>query len=119
MNLNELFLVRCHYEPFMDSCRQDHFIPKTDLAKFIRASYKLHVNPARNPHSLVSCVKYTAIYVYDMAQFQIGQYWWSTPSLEADGTGANVIDFTHCHCYYFGQNEFISDEAFETAIAKV
>ena len=118
MNLNELYLVRCHHEPFLQSRHEDLYVLKKDLEKLLRASYKLHVNPCRNPHSGVNCVKYTAIYVYDMGKFRSGQYWWTTPSLNWDKSGATVFDFANCIEHSFSDSDLISDDAFEKAMEK-
>ena len=92
MTLEDLYLVRC----FHGINFTDFYVVKIDLMRFIRATYKLHVNPGKNPHSGNECLRYNDIYVYDMNKPSEGQFWWTTPSLHADGTGARIVNFDTC-----------------------
>lgn len=103
MKFDEVYLVKCFY----DLCSShDVFVMKADLMKFVRAAYKLHVNPCRNPHNGNECLRYRSIQVYDMGQPLIGQYWWASPDLHVDKNGARTVDFGATCVHRFNFEKF-------------
>lgn len=88
MQLNELLYVHLMYN---DGRIGYYHVVKTDLIPFVRAQYKLHCNPGKNPHSGAECTKVTQIFAYEMGTASVEKYWWSSPSLELDSEGARVL----------------------------
>jgi len=70
--------------------RSQYIFHKEDVSKFAQAQVKLHHSPGVNPHS-----KLTTAPIWRITSAVLcasGPYWWTTPSLNPDGSGARFIE---------------------------
>lgn len=99
MNMSDWYYVRVDFatEHFNPSY---HHVLKKDLMLFVRATYKLHVNPGRNPHNLNDATPVSAIYAYDMDKMHSGGCWWTGPGLGVKGRDSRQATVLHIRNEY-------------------
>lgn len=79
-HLGQIVMVKLYYVGQNISNHTDHMVVAADLEKFLRATYRLHVNPGINPHNNSHTAKLETLFIEAPAYY--GQYWWSNPALE-------------------------------------
>ena len=68
-----------------------YFVHEKDVDTFITAQEKLHHNPGINPHTGGPTSPLTYLSVEKINHQHDNIYWWATPSLNANCSGATVI----------------------------
>lgn len=87
--LADVLLVHLHFEKDVANPRTYVVLAK-DLQKFIDASVHLHFSPGVNPSTLQNTARINRISASSMTK--ANRFWWTTPSLDNDGSGALIID---------------------------
>jgi hypothetical protein len=86
-----------------------HLLHERDVATFIEAQEKLHVNPGVNPHNLNRTSPMTYLTVEKIDHTRDASYWWCNPKLTdtRDGTGAVLIGWQEVESKHYPIPEYL------------